>query len=379
MILVVLTAAVLLVGTALLVVSGPAATNPGTGLTAARTTPGPTTTTQARDEAFGAALYFLGRYEQPGGRVVRWDQGGDTVSEGEAYAMLLSAAAGDRDRFDAAWNWTRSHLLQPSGLLAWHWARGRATSTEPAADADVDAAYALELAASRFAEPADRVAAAAMASAVVRDESVAGPSGLILVAGPWAVGPPAYANPSYASPAELSALGGLTTDGQDFAALAAGTRDLVGRVLATDALPPDWVQEDAGRLVAVAPPGQEPNDGYGFDAVRLPIRWAASCDATDRRVAAALWPLLGRAAQAGRTTVGLKLSGRGGRQAQRAPVGLVAAAAAGWAAGHRGAALELLGRAEADNQAHPTYYSSAWVGLGRMLLETRRLGSCGAA
>ncbi len=78
-------------------------------------------------------------------------------------------------------------------------------------------------------------------------------------------------------------------------------------------------------------------------------------------------------------TVGLRLSGRGGPQARRAPVGLVAAAAAGWAAGQRGAALELLGRAETTNQAHPTYYSSAWVALGRMLLETRRLGTCGAA
>ena len=74
------------------------------------------------------------------------------MSEGEAYAMLLSVAAGDRDRFDAAWSWTGSHLLLPSGLLAWHWAGGRVTSTEPAADADVDAAYALELAASRFGE-----------------------------------------------------------------------------------------------------------------------------------------------------------------------------------------------------------------------------------
>ena len=157
-----------------------------------------------------------------------------------------------------------------------------------------------------------------MASAVVADESVAGPVGLILVAGPWAVGPPAYANPSYASPAELSALGGLTTDGQDFAALAAGTRDLVGQLLAADELPPDWVQLDAGRPLAIAPPGQEADDDYGFDAVRLPIRWAASCDATDRRVAAALWPPLGRPAQAGRATVGLRLSGARRPQARRA-------------------------------------------------------------
>ena len=61
----------------------------------------------------------------------------------------------------------------------------------------------------------------------------------------------------------------------------------------------------------------------------------------------------------------------------RSPLGLVAAAAVGWAAGHTGAALRLLDRAEATNRVRPTYYASAWVALGRVLLETARLGTCG--
>ena len=60
------------------------------------------------------------------------------------------------------------------------------------------------------------------------------------------------------------------------------------------------------------------------------------------------------------------------------PVGLVAAAASGWAAGRRAEALALLSRAEALDHAHPTYYSSAWVALGRVFLETGRLGTCPA-
>jgi endoglucanase len=338
-------------------------------------------TSRATDEASGAAAAFLARYEQRGGRVVRWDQGGDTVSEGEAYAMLLSVAVGNRSRFDAAWGWTRAHLLLPSGLLAWHWADGRVTSTEPAADADVDAAYALELAASRFGERADVAHAAVIASAIVSDESVAAPSGRILVAGPWALGPPAYANPSYASPAELTALGALVTDPQDFTALAQGSRVLVRQLLDADKLPPDWVQlsPSAGPPIVVAPPGHEGSDEYGFDAVRLPIRWGASCDVADRRTAALLWPSLGRAALEGRPSIDLTLAGGRGRAALQSPIGLVAAAAAGWAAGHRESALQLLNRAETANRAHPTYYSSAWVALGRMFLQTRRLGTCGSS
>ena len=144
-------------------------------------------------------------------------------------------------------------------------------------------------------------------------------------------------------------------------------------------MPPDWVQLTAAQPLAVAPPGQEADAGYGFDAVRLPIRWAASCDPSDRRVAAALWPSLGRRPLAGRATIDLAPTGRRADGALRSPVGLVAAAAAGWAAGHRGDARLLLDRAEATNRAHPTYYSSAWVALGRVLLDTRRLGTCGAA
>jgi endoglucanase len=330
------------------------------------------------DQAFGAAMYFLDHYELSSGRVVRWDQGDDTVSEGEAYAMLLSVAAGDRSRFDEAWGWTRAHLLEPDGLLAWHWARGQVLSSEPAADADVDAAYALELAAERFHEPTDLSVATAMATGIAADETVATPTGRVLAAGPWAVGPPSFANPSYASPSELAALAELPGQAQPFGALAVGARALVAQVLKTNALPPDWVELTSGTPVDVTPQGGAADDRYGFDAVRLPIRWAASCAAGDRRAAAALWPSLGPPAARGRDTVDLGL--RRGREQSRgavsSPVGLVAAAASGWAAGHRAGALALLAHAEALNRAHSTYYSSAWIALGRVFLETGRLGTC---
>jgi endoglucanase len=343
-----------------------------------RAAPSVATPRWAADQAFGAALYFLDHYELRSGRVARWDQGGDTVSEGEAYAMLLSVAAGDRRRFDAAWEWTRIHLLQPDGLMAWHWANGAITSSQPAADADVDAAYALELAATRFHEQSDLAAAAAMAAAIAGNETVGAPSGPVLVAGPWAVGPPAYVNPSYASPSELAALAQLPGEAQTFAALATGTRALVGEVLGSAALPPDWVQLTNTAPADVTPQGSVTDDRYGFDAVRIPVRWAGSCAAADRRAAAALWPVLGPAALHGRATVelGLRRGEIQERGAVKSPVGLVAAAASGWASRHRSEALGLLFRAEVLDHAHPTYYSSAWVALGRVFLETGRLGTC---
>src|SRR5207237_725785 len=57
------------------------------------------------EKAHAEAERFMRRYVDADGRVVRRDQGGDTVSEGQAYAMLLAVALDDRARFDRVWDW----------------------------------------------------------------------------------------------------------------------------------------------------------------------------------------------------------------------------------------------------------------------------------
>ena len=61
----------------------------------------PATTAEAR---------FLQRYVTTDGRVIRLDQGGDIVSEGQAYGMLIAEAAGRPATVRAIWTWTRQHL-----------------------------------------------------------------------------------------------------------------------------------------------------------------------------------------------------------------------------------------------------------------------------
>ena len=53
--------------------------------------------------ATAAARAFLTAYVDPDGRVVRRDQGGDTVSEGQGYALLLAVVLGDKARFQRVW------------------------------------------------------------------------------------------------------------------------------------------------------------------------------------------------------------------------------------------------------------------------------------
>ena len=120
----------------------------------------------------GAAQRFFERYVDDDGRVVRRDQGGDTVSEGQAYGMLLAVAQGERERFASVWQWAQDNLQREDGLLSWHWSNGQIADPEPAADADLDAAWALTLAADRFNDPSYRDEAARIATAILDQETV---------------------------------------------------------------------------------------------------------------------------------------------------------------------------------------------------------------
>ena len=71
---------------------------------------------------------FLNGYLEPDGRVARRDQGGDTVSEGQAYAMLVAAALNDRQRFTRVWAWTKRNLVREDGRLAWRWKEDRSST-----------------------------------------------------------------------------------------------------------------------------------------------------------------------------------------------------------------------------------------------------------
>jgi endoglucanase len=291
---------------------------------------------------------FLDRYVEDDGRVVRHDQGGDTVSEGQAYAMLLAVDAGDEERFARVWAWTRDHLRRPDGLLSWRWADGRVADPQPAADADLDAAHALVAAAERFGEPRYAADGRALAEAIAAHETTDD----VLVAGPWAR-EQAVVNPSYWSPRAYARLG--MTD------LAASSRRLADR-LTESALPPDWARVEPWGVVPTGPPsGGEPV--YSYDALRVPIRLVASCEPADRALAARLWPRLQtRPGSPKRALDGRPLSDH------ESAAALAGAAAAAHAAGADADAL--LDRAAALERERPTYYGSALVALAEMALRS---------
>ena len=319
-----------------------------------------------------AAQAFLGAYVDSNGRVVRHDQGGDTVSEGQAYAMLLAEAAGDQPRFARIWNWTRTHLQERSGLFAFRTdAQGKIADPQPASDADVLIAWALMRTsgadAAEYHLQGRRVAAAVLAHETTRRGST-----LMLAAGPWATGSPVTLDPSYWAPVAFEQLAEITGDLRwqelDDATLDLSTALTAGGHL----LPPDWARVDGTTPVGTpSPNGDAHFVQYGLDAQRLVVWLATGCNPSARQLAARLnSALTGREEALALSPDGVVIN----LQTNATP--LIAAAAAAQAAGDNARRDRLFARAAEVNRQQPTYYGAAWLALGRTLLTTNLLGGC---
>lgn len=311
---------------------------------------------------------FLSRYVTADGRVIRRDQGGDIVSEGQAYGMLIAEIAADPALVRTIWSWTRAHLMRPDGLFAWHaTSSGKIEDPESATDADILIAYAL-LRYRGANEAALHSAGRRTALAILANESVKLPDGTLLpVAGPWAVTTvPPTVNPSYLMPGIFDAIAEMTADPR-WRAAADASSALVAQLTDNGTkLPPDWAQLQGSSLV----PSSQPSGGapvqYGLDAARLPLWFATGCSAAQRQIAAGWWRnVLSTGARP--TRLALSLSGEA-LDTARSPLTYMAGAAAATAAGDTSRAQSLVAAAQDLASSTPTYYGDAWVALGNALL-----------
>jgi endoglucanase len=322
------------------------------------------------------AARFLETYARPDGRVVRLDQGGDTVSEGQAYGMLLAQAAGDNAAFGRIWTWTQKHLQLSNHLFAFHAnAAGQVIGPGAASDADLLIAWALL----RYQGPRQAEwhrDGREVADAVLAHEVTTGPGGMpVLAAGPWATGQPATIDPSYWSLAAFQGIAKWTRDEMWLRLEASAVNLARGITKDGKQLPPDWAQlhlTDAPQPQP-SPNGIAPVAQYGLDAQRMVVWFAASCNPQGRALAARWWRLLRheRAARA----LALDLNGDI-LTPTHAALPLVAAAAAASAAGHSAVAQQLLSDAAAQQRHYPTYYGGAWSALGHALLTSDALDPC---
>ncbi|WP_346621281.1 glycosyl hydrolase family 8 [Blastococcus montanus] len=319
-----------------------------------------------------AGRAFLDDYVTEEGRVVRYDEGGDTVSEGQAYAMLVAAAMGEQETFRAVWSWTEDNLRRPDGLLSWRWADGAVADRSAASDADLDAARALVVAGEAFDDPRLTAEGVELGRVVLDLETVQTAAGRVLVAGDWATAAPYAYNPSYASPAATAVLAEASGDPR-WAELDAGSRVVTASLLEDGALPPDWAQvaQDGTVQPTAGILGGVDEVRYGYDAARLPVRFAESCRPEDRALAAELAAPLRQAGDAAR----LDLAGQPIVDYDSV-VAAIAQAAVATAVGDDDRARRELADAARIDEDTDTYYGAAWNALGRLMLTDDALGGC---
>jgi hypothetical protein len=330
--------------------------------------------TSSGSSSMTAAESFLATYVDSDGRVLRHDQGDDIVSEGQSYGMLIAELAGRDDLVPTIWSWTKDHLQDSDGLLAYHASGdGQVLDEQPASDADTLAAYAL-LRYSGSDEDTLHADGKRLAAAVLQHETVQDPDGRpVLVAGPWAQ-EPAVVNPSYWMPSVFDDLARLTGD-RAWQQMAAATVELTDRATEHGSrLPPDWGRLDGDQVTPSGSGGGQGTPQYGPDAQRVPLWFGASCDDRARRLAAAWWPLLqpdDRSSASVLTMAGQPVDPAGSSLA------LLASAAAARAAGDGSAARDLETGAEQTDDGQPTYYGGAWLALAEGLRHSGP-GSCAA-
>jgi endoglucanase len=259
---------------------------------------------------------FVSAYIGRDGRVRRPEQNDDTVSEGQAYAMLRAVWMDDRPVFERVLAWTRTHLRQEApggdGLLAWHWvpegAAGHVADANFAADADADYAFALILASRRwgrgdaYLQDARRVLAVLLARTTATDRDGV----LLWLPGAWAGRQSSpdvvILNPSYFAPAWFRVFHDVTGDAR-WLRLADSSYMVLRAVCGgAGALPvvPDWIQWTSASNWTM---WRERPPVSSWDAVRVPWRvgtdqlWFHTPTAT-AFIGACLAPLAARAPSA---------------------------------------------------------------------------------
>jgi len=225
------------------------------------------------------------RFIDPDGRVYRPLNDGDTVSEGQAYALLIASLLDDRQTFDKVMRWTRRHLsrYERTGdhLLAWHWEADKGViDWNSASDADIDYALALLIASSRWHDQRYTQKARLILRDLLDLETEVVNGRRYLLPGNWRQANSRYVvNPSYLSPAHFRVFFICTGDSRwndlidsSYHLIDTVSQDFAG--IAGVGLVPDWLR--------IAPDGtlthaEGFSDRFGWDAIRT--QWRLGMDA----------------------------------------------------------------------------------------------------
>ena len=213
------------------------------------------------------------------GRVIDWDDGGITTSEGQSYALFFALVANNPKLFQNILSWTQDNLAQGSlaaHLPAWRWGeRPNKTwgvlDTHSAADADLWIAYTLIQAGRLWNRNSYTAIGTLLAKRIAEQEVVTLPgTGSMLIPGNtgFHIAPNTYVfNPSYLPLPVVEGLAHALPHGP-WRAMAEHLPDFI-KAVSPHGFAPDWVAYSPQQGYHIAPQG--PNGSY--NAIRVYL-WA---------------------------------------------------------------------------------------------------------
>ncbi|SPF54317.1 Endoglucanase Y (fragment) [Candidatus Desulfosporosinus infrequens] len=175
--------------------------------------------------------------------------------------MLFTTIYGDNSQFNRLWSYVEHHL-DANGLMNWKIGEnGEVIGRGSATDADEDIAYALILGEVRWPGHGYELVANKMLHAILAHESDR--DGFLLPGDSWNTSE--FLNPSYVSPTYYKRFAEVSGDLTWQHIAQVNESWLLKTLFDRTGLAPDWAERS----------GHFQTDVFGYDAIRVPIRWLA--------------------------------------------------------------------------------------------------------
>jgi endo-1,4-beta-D-glucanase Y len=199
-----------------------------------------------------------------GTKVIRPENGNDTVSEGIGYGMLIGVFMDDQPMFDALWSFAKSHF-DGNHLMTWCIPAGTGSCSGggSATDGDEDMAYALLMASKQWSGGTYASDASTLISNIYTHEV----SGNILEGGDG-FNNANELDPSYFAPSYYRAFATVDS-GHNWAGVLSECYTVLSNAQGSYGLVPNWVNTGGTGISSV-----DSTHGiyFGYDACRIPFR-----------------------------------------------------------------------------------------------------------
>ena len=224
---------------------------------------------------------FARTHIQTDGRVIDYDAGSISTSEGQSYALFFSLVAGDKKHFDSILKWTNDNLAQGDlsiHLPAWKWGKHsngtwQILDMNPASDADLWIAYSLFHAAAIWKQASYLDLASALLKNISEREVAVLPGlGSMLLPAPYGFALDTETwrlNPSYL-PVQLLRYFSTVDKHGAWNEIALNTARLISAT-SNRRLVPDWVLYGTQKGFQLDP---EQGKYSSYDAIRVYLWWA---------------------------------------------------------------------------------------------------------